>query len=377
MFEVLTGSIQIDDLPVTGIPQFMRQINQPGSISITIQPGSLGMPPMNTLRGLLAPWRFGVAVYRGNTIAQAGPITTVNASDASPPQVTVGATGIWQLLSDKRLLVNPGYALTPTSGGATLSLSSSGDTTYTNLSLPDIAARLVSDNMSRGATYQLPIDVPGTVGGTYTQTYALADMATVGQRLQELTQGVAGPDVDFKPYFDPAHPGFIRWSMRIGNPLLQQQGAAIAFDQGSSLESFQTDSDGSKLATGVYLKGTSSTNAPSGVYSHSSTLTSARYPELEMIDSSHSDATDPTTMQSWADGDLSLYQANVETWIPIVRLDQDPELATYDPGTYATFTISDHWWQPPGSYVQRILGWQQGNTQSNLALILQAVQGVL
>lgn len=378
MFDVRTGKIQIDDLPVTGIPAFTRQINAEGSISITVQPQDPTVPPQATLRGMLAPWRFGLAVYRGNTIAQAGPIVDDQAPDNATPQVTVGAKGIWGLFTDKRVLVNPTYTMTPTSGGSTLALSTAGDTAYTNMALHDIAAHLVSDNMARGATYQLPIDVPADVGGTDERTYALADLATVGSRLQELTQVIDGPDIDFKPYFDPANPGYIRWAMRIGTPVLQQQGAAISFDQGSSFETFGVDVNGTGLATGVIVKGTSSSNAPTATYSHSSALTDAGYPELEMVDSTHTDAIDPNTMQGWSDGDLSLWSQNVETWSPLVRLDaRAPDLSSYDPGSYATFTVTRHWWQPAGSYVQRILGFSQGTTQSNMALILQAAEGSL
>jgi hypothetical protein len=378
VFDVRTGRIQHDDMPITGIPTFTRQINNEGAISVTIQPQDPGVPPQTTLRGMLAPWRFGLAVYRGNTIVQAGPIVDVQVPDNATPQVNVQAKGIWGLFTDKRLLVNPTYTLSPTTSGATLALSAAGDTTYTRMALHDIAAHLISDNMSRGTAYQLPIDIPTDVGGTQTRTYALADLAMVGARLADLTQEVGGPDIDFKPYFDPANPGYIRWSMRIGNPILQQAGAQLFFDQLSSFETFGVDVNGANLATDVILKGTSSTNAPTAVMSQSTTLTAGGYPALDMVDSSHNDSADPVTMQGWADGDLALYSYNVETWTSLVRIDANaPDISSYDPGTYATFTVSQHWWEPPGQYQQRILGFSQGTTQDNMAVILQAVQGML
>jgi len=63
--------------------------------------------------------------------------------------------------------------------------------------------------------------VPGTVVGTNTRTYPVYDLATVYTRLTDITGVQGGPDVDFKPYFDLTNPGFIRWSMQIGNPFAQ------------------------------------------------------------------------------------------------------------------------------------------------------------
>lgn len=373
VFETVSGRIHTDDLPVVGVPQFSRQINQIGSISITVQLGNTDVPPASSLRAMLAPWRFSLGVARGTIITQAGPITDIQVS-ATNQQVTISAVGIWGLLKS-RLLVTPSHTITPTSSGSTLDLGPSGDTVYTNMALHDIAAHLVSDNLSRGTTWALPIDVPTDVGGTATRTYPLADLATVGARLQELTQVINGPDIDFKPYFDPNNPGFVRWQMRIGTPVLQQAGAALCFDLYANLESIGIDSNGALLASGVYLKGTSTTNGPVGVYSRSPTLTSVGFPELEMVDTGHTDVSDATTMQGWADGDLALYQTTVETWTALVRLDQYPDFSSYDPGTFASFVISGHFWQPDGTYQQRILGWSQGPTHSDLELVLQVEQG--
>lgn len=372
VFQTVTGRIVNNDLPVVGIPSFERQINQPGSISISILVGDPSVPDSATLRSFLTPLRYSLAIVYGTYIAQAGPIMS-NTFDDSTGQLRVDAGGLWALLNH-RAVVNPSVVLAPTKTGKYLDVSSSNDTNYTSVALHDVAAHLVADSIGR-TNGALPVDIPSYVGGTLTQSYPFYSLTSLGQALQDVTQQDAGPDLDFAPYFDNANPGYIRWNARVGNPLLGGSVIPLAWDYGSSNSLLSTDTNGQNLSAGVFVKGSSSGDQSQISYAADTSLIAAGWPLTEMVDSSHSQITDPTALQGVANADISLYKRPVETWQATVRMDTPPLFGAYDPGATAVFNVLDHKWIPYGQYAQRILGFRQGQNLLEAQLILQATQG--
>lgn len=373
VFETVTGRIVINELPYVGSLPFARQINQPGSLSVKCVVGDISTPNNETLRGIFTPWRYSIGIaWDDSYIVQAGPIVTSQFDDATSV-LTITAGGIWRLLS-RRTILSPSYALVPTNGSALLPMSESGDCNYV-ASLHTIAKKLVQDSCARSG-FSLPFDYPADVAGTNERKYPIFEFATVGQRLQELTQVENGPDVDFAPYFDPAKPGYVRYEMRIGNPLLQQEGLALQWDYGSGLRSVSIDNDGSKMITGSFVKGNGSERGSLVAYQHDRSLVNAGWPATELVET-RSSVTEPGTLQGYADANVDLYRNPVELWNATVRADELPNLGTYSPGTFAYFNLQDHRWIPDGNYRQRILGFANGQSINDVKLTLQAVEGAI
>lgn len=374
VFETVTGRIVLNELPYMGQPSFNRQINQQGSISMRLLVGDISTPPSTTLRSIFTPWRFSIGFAWNDYILQAGPIITSQFDDINRI-ITVTGGGIWRLLS-RRVIVNPSPALNPTNGVTLLDMGSSYDEVIGPFSLHTIAKKLVQRSCTRTTGFSLPIDYPSDITGSNNRTYPIYDLATVGQRLQELTQVDSGPDIDFEPYFDPANPGYVRYQMRIGNPVLQQLGLDLVWDYQTGLRSVSVDSNGSSMVTGAFVKGNGTERSSLVAYQRDNTLVSIGWPATEMVDSRTS-VTDASILQGYANSDVALFKNPVELWNAVVRADTTPILGTYSPGTYAVFNMQRHPWIPDGQYRQRILGFEQGSVTNEISLILQAIEGAI
>ncbi len=206
-------------------------------------------------------------------------------------------------------------------------------------------------------------------------TYYGYDFATVGQRLQELTQLEHGPDILLRPYFvDSQH---IRWQALIGNPLLAQPGSPLNWHYGSNLVSCLPTSDGHGLATTSITKGNGVEFETLWASASDTTLTAAGWPLMEGIDNGHTNIIDPAILQIQANANQKINGRPVETWAATVRVDQSPLLGTYTPGVYATYNFPDesHPIIPAGNYFQRIVGLTNGQNRDEVGHILQATAG--
>lgn len=381
VFESATGRVVNNDLPVAEFPSFARTINTSGTVSVKLQLGDASLGALTDLRQILAPWRYSIAVCYGGYIAQAGPIIT-SQYDNSSLQLTISCGDFWSFL--KYRVIWGGTPPAQTAGivgdfsnASLLPMDTSHDVNYTTFSLQGIASSLVSNAIARTG-FSLPVDIPSPETGTNISNYPVYDLATIYTRLTDLLGVINGPDVDFKPYFDLTNPGFIRWSMMIGSPLLNT-GSTFSWDYGSGCRSISVDSDASNMASAVYAKGNATERASTVAYSVNSALVTAGWPALEMVDGGHTSATDAGTIQGYANGDIGLYAVPVETWTTVVSVDaSSAAFGSYDPGSIGVFNISQHGhiFIPDGNYSQRILGFSQGSVDT-VKLLLQAKQGSL
>lgn len=369
VYAVKTGQV-CDELPLTSQPTWLQQVNADGSFTVTTPIGGNGGLSKRTLRSYMQAGRFGVAVCWGSGspsdwIAQAGPLWTYDPDEATST-LQIGGSGFWGLL--KARVQVPG-TWTPSVGiGGSTSISNYGPS-----SMHDIARSMLLDTLTRDS---LPLDVPAAVGsGTNVRTYPGYDLATVGQRLYELSQDQDGPDIVFAPYF--AASNVIRHQALIGNPLLVQAGDPLTFDYGSNLVSLKAPSDGSKLSTTTMEKGNGIEAATLFAYSTDTALTAAGWPLLESVDSNHTSVTDQTTLQGWANSVQSQFGRPIETWVGTVKMNDNPMAGTYTAGVRGTYNVTNHAWIEDGQYSQRILGLQNGQNVNELVHILDAKQGVV
>lgn len=371
----VTGSV-LDEIPLAIDPTWAQQINQAGLWTVQTQAGGAGGLKKSTLRGLLQAGRVSVAVCWGSGspadyICQAGPLWSwgmQGGGSESPPIVQLGGSGFWGLPSALEQIA-VGW------NGASLGIGM--DTSYTS-SLQGIACGIVANASARWQQLigsPMPVDIPAAIPGAKTMRYYGYQFTSAGQRLQELTQMVSGPDILFLPYF--ATSNTIRWRMVVGNPYLAQPGDALTFDYPGSIRSILPNSDGSKLATTSYAVGSGSDYSTLWASASDSTLTADGWPPLEFADISRSSETLPAALATYVKSEQTLYGRPQETWTATVSTDTEPPFGSYQPGLFAAYNVQDHPIILDGQYGQRILGLQNGSNVGEIQHILQATQGAV
>lgn len=367
VYFTVTGQV-IGEIPLTGIPQWTQQINADGSWSIQTLIGpddrSSGLSKAD-IRAITDPWRCSIAICWGtgssnsDYVCQAGPITARQLMTEQPPVLQIGGTGAWPLF---RKIMQFAATWNRTS------LSSGVDTTYGPAGLPSIAAAMLTNALNRQT---LPIDAPTvTSTGTTTETYYGFDFTSSGQRLQELTQLMSGPDIMFKPYRTS---NTVRFAPQIGNPTISNAGRPLVFDYPTNVPSILPTENATTMSTTTYEKGSGSEYASLWTSTTDTTLTNGGWPMLEVADSTHASETNLTTLQQWSDATQQLNGRPIITWAAVAQQnDVDYPFGSYDPGVYATYNVLKHAWLPDGAYNNRILGFQQGQKIGQFVHLLQS-----
>lgn len=364
--ETRTGTVVFNEVPYLGVPDFSRVINGESNIKVQIPVGDMGVPDRTRLRSLVAEWRYSIAVCIGTSVMAIGPIMTWQ-FDHTSQTLALGAGSVWALLMRRLLIKSPVTLSSP------LDVSATNDANYLGQTLATIARNIVSDSLGRGSTFQLPIDLPSAVAGSNDRNYVVYDLASVGQRLKDLTQVENGPDIDWDPYFSSS--GVIRINMRIGTPTLQQFGLNLIWDDLSGITNLNVDRNGADMITSNFTRGNATERASQVAWTRDGSLTAIGWPELEQVDTTHQSVTDFTTLQSYANESVRFFKVPTETWHAEVITDVTPIAGTFKPGDRATFNVQGHPWIVPGQYPQRILGWSGANEQQRLSLLLDVTSG--
>lgn len=337
------------EVPISEPPTWQRQINANGSWQVRIKLGATNWTQQQ-LRSICTPGRFSVGIFWGDYGCQGGPITSYAVDDVSGV-LTLSGGGLWSILNRR-----PVHSTT-FNPDTTAITDLTADVSFTG-QLWDIAGdllRTATGWLGRPGS-ALPLDIPVDSGtGTAERNYTASELASTGQRLQELTQVDGGPDIDFAPY-RVVGDNMIRHRAMIGQPFIQQQGEPVMFDYGSSLQSLSIDGDGSNVSTTVWTKGAGNERLQLLGRASSTVLTDAGFPAMDMVDTRHTDATEQATLNGWATAGLGLYGRSVEAWKAIARVDASSPLGSYDPGFFGKYNLNGHPWMPDGIYTVRILG---------------------
>lgn len=368
VYETVTGQV-LDELPLAALPRWNQTINADGFWTVQVHIGpddGSGGPTKRRLRGVTDSWRHSVAICWGDGstsdyVCQAGPLTARQLISEQPPIIQFGGVGFWPLL---RKIVQ----VASTWPGTSLAQTGGADATYTS-SLQGVAVAILTNALAR---QPLPLDLPIAIAGTNTETYFGYNLNSAGQELQELTQVQGGPDTLLKPSLTGT--GFVRHAALIGTPTLATSGRPLVFDYPGNITSILPTDDGSNLSTTTYEKGNGIEYATLWSRSVDPTLTTAGWPMLESVDTTHSDETDQTKLQQWADGAQALTGRPVSTWAVVAQQnDADYPFGSYDPGVTGNYNVQDHCWLLDGLYAQRILGLQNAEAAGQVMHLLQEV----
>ena len=246
--------------------------------------------------------------------------------------------------------------------------------TYTG-ALADIARDLVALAQSHTGG-SLPIVMEPDEGGVNTRTYAGHELARVGERLDQLTGVLNGPDIDFAPRFTADRQG-IEWVMRTGttsDPLLHQPDSSTSFGDGdhvwdaraprSGIRSLDVVRDAGGLAYRSWASGNGTGESLVIAMEEDLSLIANGYPLLEAT-TTHQSVEDPATLDLHAVSDLIGSMRPWTTWALSVRGDRRPLLGSYRPGDWARVWVpADHLYLSQqlaaGFYRTRILGFSGG-----------------
>lgn len=387
----ISGQI-VGDLPFTAVPTWSRMLNGSGTLSgvaVPLNPTQLDSDMAQRLR---EPWRWTVLWCYGNTILQAGILSSVTVDDTQKPSVaSLATTTLWEFLTRKRLVLTPGQDIGTAAANVAFG-PSVADTANRNLSLHSIARRLV-ELATAPPTYRLPIVLPGTIGGSAVRTYLGSDLATTGTRLSELAQVDQGPEVEFSPEFVDSTQGYMRWRMRIGNNRLGQLGFPHAWDYQRALLSLSTGIDGVDMTFNVTSKGqdtrtVSSATPPvaSGALisaaASDTTYTGQGWPALQTADTGHTSTIDTATVAGYATAAVTTHKVPVQTAtarVSINGLDNQgrqtgaPSIDLVAVGDTAFFGLTEHPFLTDGQYGMRILTLESGPDAYTAKMVVQVL----
>lgn len=385
-FETRTGRVAAT-VPYVGQPVWSLGVNTAGGwrVQVPVAPdipagtSSAGIDHLKKdykewLDGIADPWRFSWAICQGSKIWQAGPMIAEEYTEGSPTTSIVGA-GFWQLLTDKRRLINPARATLAGIASADADVAFGPGTVSTigsvipaahqNLSLHTIAKRIVQI-ITTAAGGNLPVVYPADIAGTSERTYPGYDLASPGQRLAELTQVIDGPEIEFRPQFvDEVTKQQIQWEMRIGNSRLGNLGFPHAFDYGKALVGINRSTNGSGRATRDWERGNGmNRDLVTGFYDQPLGPDAAAM-LLENAGQDHTSSSNVSELNGWAQSYVLSNVVTAPNYSATVRVAGDngqgeqtrsPILTTVDAGDNCVAEVRRHPRLPDGRYKFRIVG---------------------
>lgn len=315
-------------LPYTAAT-WTHTLNQPGSAQVTIN-YSRDAVKLN-LGDELRPWKCLIALMRGRDVIHAGPLTDVDwkASDRTL-DLTVG--GGWTcftkiLVIDSKLsgFGQQRVTIDEKHPAGVMAMTFRG-------SYGDIVRGLVMEALKWQAW---PIDAPKFENGTKTRTYYAWDLATVADRISDITQLETGTEVRFDPYL--ADNGQLRWKCRCGNPEIVD----------TSHIWNTTAPDGRAIFDSVSGKGTDMTTQVWGTAGKDSDKTlmakktntamiNKGWPLMQSTNTSHTTVSDMSTLAAHIAAQLNTNSWPDETYTLRVGAEQ-----TVQPGDWAAVRVDD------------------------------------
>lgn len=327
-----------------------------------------------TVRVDTAPGRSFAAVSYvdkdgGETFLEAGPIWK-RKWNRKTGKLDIGASGLSTYFDHRKALPysTPSWA--------------EWEVTYTGTQLGLIAKRYIElvqyttaeIGLIEGPTTEwmtLPIVLPddadlGGAGSDHTRSLQGYELAWLGTRLQQITEVIDGPEIQFAPRRRSDDPRFIEWVARIGveadDFILSQDGADHVFDTSvpdSIVRDMDVDEDGTVLAAYVWAGGEGEAQGrpiavgddPAGI-----ALLEAGYPLLEGEVTETDSVSVQATLQAHVDDGAKRASRPHEQWVLKVSREGAPDVGKYRAGDWAEVVIGgDNEWLPAGSYPSRII----------------------
>jgi hypothetical protein len=329
--DLRTGRRLQDVQVVTG--PWKKGLNGPGTVTITVAANDPDIKRLG-LGNVATPGKAFLAVIENDVIMEAGPIWT-HEYDRDDGTLVLAAAGLWSYF-DHRVLV-PVLATGQSPVGA--------DTNLSNLTLGTIAKRLVQQAQTHTGGNVPVVFLPDEVdpNPTNERNYLGADLGLVGDRLEDLTNVIGGPDIDFAPRFTPDRLG-IEWVMRTGTKAQPQLSANtshvwdISVAQ-TSVRKLKVRRTAEKLVARAWATGGRQSDTVMTSRYDNPTLTDAGFPLLESVDSSHSSVSVQSTLDDYAREAARVGYKPISFWSFEVRADASPQVGVYQIGDYCRLKL--------------------------------------
>lgn len=349
--DLLTGR-HINDVPFLSA-EWAAELNAAGSVSAKID---LRDPQVRTLGMYNAayPGKTFLAVADGDHVLEAGPIW-MRSYDRESGVLSVGASGLWSYFDARTLVPNIGDmpVIDPVTGESAAWANSS----WKNLHLGTIGKRIIEQSMTWPGG-NLPIVFEDDKPGSHERNYLGADLARIGQMLQNLTEVEDGPDIGFFPEWMPDRMG-VRWRYVSGDPRLvgsRPHRVDVTVPK-TALDRLSVADSGVEMgALGWCSAGRASDTAIIERVSNAGML-AAGFPLLERVDSSRSTVTLAETARAYASELARTGGKPVSSWSVSVHTGGvgEPQYTDFRVGDLVEFKITDDLFIPDGVYTRRIV----------------------
>lgn len=361
--DLLTGR-RIQNVPIVS-GKWSEVLNGAGDVSCTV---TLRDPAVRRL-GLGESAVMGkafLAALDGDTVLQAGPIW-FHDYDRDSMQLTLRASGMWSYF-DHRVLIpvlagrNPTDPTTDTRFSAIVS-----DPDATGYPWPS-DTRKTLQGIARFYVWQaqqatggsVPVILPAEIVASTNERWVKgSDLAYVGPKLSDLTSVDGGPDIMFTPRLQSDRQG-VEWVMRIGTPteprLFSPQRQKFRVGNAkSSVSGLRVSGDGTGLAGQAFEVGGRTLDQAFISVSNDATLTAAGYPLLELVDTSHSTASELATLQGYSDETVAQGKTPQSVWSFTHDLSQRPFLSAFNAGDFSDIRVHDDPYLAPRGHSMRVL----------------------
>lgn len=242
----------------------------------------------------LRPWLHSVAVIEGDQVPFAGPILSRNWEGLT---LTINVGDGWALWR-KRLVLNHALSVSWVDGEVVIDEDNPTPNwrlSFTGLSLAGIGAGLIRESLKWG---QYLIDEPPLEAGDNVRNYLCADLATVHDRLQDLTGVIGGPLIRFPAYIRPVD-GFLRLSYNTAvAPTTHTLSTEVP---GHRVSLSSVDEDGEAMASAAFAVGGRDEDIVLVAASTNPILTDAGWPVMQIADKSHTSVSQIATLKGYTD----------------------------------------------------------------------------
>ncbi|MFD4111625.1 hypothetical protein ACFWWU_36540 [Streptomyces sp. NPDC058650] len=353
----ITSGRRIIPIPASSGDWEIRR-NRAGSISCDVTLSSKAHRRLD-LRQNAARGRAFLAIAEGERVLEAGPIWDHDYDDDTR-RLTISAEGMWSLLM--RRFIMPAavetVSLLITSGDDEGKPNPAVATVFTGKSWPFIVRSILQQGLAR-AGGALPLVFGPDGVGAHDKKYDSASFKPQGQGLEDLTQLVNGPEIEFRGGFTGDGLG-LQWNVLVGDDSkleISNVGQPHRFDfsaQKRTVRRLRVKSSARDMSMEAW--GTGGRQAAIALISRvaSDMLIDAGYPRMESLSNAHSTVEDQATLDAHAADELALGSAPAEWWSFDTHMDAIPTIGSLGLGDYCDVITRGNAYLPDGKHRRRI-----------------------
>lgn len=314
----LRTGVVLEELPLTGV-RWGKRLNDAGAMSGRWQ---LGPAEHRDAYALTTPTKTALFAVR-DSVPQWGGIVWTRAYDSESEAVSIQAGDFWSYFDHRKVV--PFLSTFPGDTGFVAKQA----VTFTAVEQNEIARQLVTLAQAHTGG-DIGIELDTTISGTLRdRTYSGYELTDVGEALRLLANVEGGPDVMFD--VGQGTGGRPRRVLRVGDPMLGQQGSPHVWEVGGNVLTYTWPSDGTRMATRTYGVGDGIEEAALVAFAENFDLYGQGWPLLE-AETGYTTVTDPSTLNAHARADLAAATLPVVLPALKVRGDMPPFLGQFGVG---------------------------------------------